>query len=131
MTKGIVDIIKNTERLVKNMEGDSYKEQYRGRFSGYTSRINATSEPFDPENAYAEVRLTTRDGREYEALFMTRAYMDYLFDKNKKTGENASGIYLAIEDKIDVEKITNETIKITIDELIEKLRVESFFREID
>lgn len=106
-----------------------YSEEYKKRFEGYKARIDwhDSRRPINPELDDADIILTTRDGKEYWTSFVTRKYLDYLFRKNKKTGECAGGTYFAMPGMIVVERIDKDSIRKTIDDMINLLSVESYF----
>ena len=102
------------------------------RFSRYTFRIvKSSSKPYNPKNEATDVRLITKDGSEYSANFVALEFVRYMFEKNKKTSECASGTYFCIPGMIIVEEISEPKIKATIDDLIENLEVEEFFKKIN
>jgi len=107
-------------------------DDYENKYKDYKFKINWTSsEPFDPMKDAVEVRLTTRDGEEYYANFVTTRFIDYLFKKNKETGECANGSYFCMPNMILVEEISKKNIKAAIDDLIEKLAIEMYFEKLD
>lgn len=103
-----------------------------GEYKGYSFRINWTdSKPFDPKKETVEVRLTTKDGQEYQANFTARKFIDYMFEKNKRTGECANGAYFCMPEMIIVERIDDSHIKSTIDDLIKNLEIQNYFKKVD
>lgn len=107
-----------------------YCKRYKSRYKDYKFRIKwDSSQPYDPECETVDVRLNIKKG-EYSADFVTRKYLDYIFEKNKRTGESASGTYFAMPGMIIVDRLDEPTIKTTIDNLIENLEVELFFKKI-
>ena len=101
------------------------------RFKGYTFRFDWT----DPENHESddeavEVILRTLAGQEYSANFTTRNFLDYLFEKNRRTGECASGTYFAMPSMILVERIDDTVIKETIDDMINNKEIEEYFKPV-
>ena len=106
--------------------------EYKDKYQGYNVRIHWTSsEPFDPRNETVEVRLTTKDGQEYAANFTAKGFVDYIFEKNKRTGECVNGTYFCMPNMILVEEITEQNIRATIDDLIRNLEIESHFGKVD
>ncbi len=102
------------------------------KFEGYDFEIDIPDrENFNPLNQAVEVVLTTRTGERYSANFVTRAFVDYMFEKNKRTGECANGTYFCMPDRIDIEEIKDENVRKTIDDLIKNLEIENYFRKID
>lgn len=105
---------------------------YQDKYKNYSFRFNWTSsEPFNPKREIVEVRLTRGDGQEYLAYFTTKDYIDYVFKKNKRTGECAEGTYFCVPNMILVEEISAQNVKNTIDDLINNLEVEIHFRKVD
>ena len=101
-------------------------------FEGYEFRLNWTSsEPFHPRNETVEVRLTAKDGQEYSANFTAHGFIDYMFVKNKNTGECAEGTYFCMPNMILVEEISKENVRKTIDDLINNFEIETYFKKID
>ena len=111
---------------MRNMRGG-----YKAKYSSYRFRIDWTSsEPFDPENEMLDVKLQTCDGQEYMANFTTLKFLACVFEKNKRTGECASGTYFCMPDNIVIlEKLTEEDVRKTIDDLIENEEVECYFKK--
>ena len=102
------------------------------KYQNYNFRFNWTSsKPFDPRKETVEVRLTTRDGQEYSAYFTAKGFIDYIFEKNKKTGECAKGAYFSIPNMILVEEISERNVMATIDDLINNLEIETYFKKVD
>lgn len=109
-----------------------YCKAYTQRFKDYSFKINPhNSEPFDPENDAINVRLSTKNGDEYSSMFITLNYLSYLFEKNARTGECASGAYFAMPEMVIVKRIDEPTVKATIDGLIDELAVEDHFTRLD
>lgn len=109
-----------------------YCKAYEQRFKDYSFKINPHhSEPFDPENAAINVRLSTKNGDEYSSIFITLNYLSYLFEKNARTGECASGSYFAMLEMVIVKRIDELTVKATIDGLIDELAVELHFQKLE
>lgn len=108
------------------------QDENPAKFRGYTFRFNWTSsEPFDPKEETVEVRLTTRDGQEYSANFTALRFIEYMFNKNKRTGECADGTYFCMPNMVLVEEISEQKVRATIDDLIEKLEIGAHFRKVD
>lgn len=97
----------------------------------YDFKIDWTSsEPFDPMNEAVDVVLTMQ-GQEYYASFVTRKFIDRMFEKNRRTGECATGTYFCMPGMIVVDKINDQNIRATIDDLIANLEIAEYFRKID
>lgn len=118
------------EKRIKEKE-KVYEEYVRQKFKDYEFKINWTSsEPYDIENEAIDVRITTSSGEEYSANFTTLKFLDYVFEKNRRTGECSSGTYFCMPGMIIVEKLTEDNIKRTIDDLIDRLCVENYLTNI-
>lgn len=101
------------------------------RFKDYKFRIDWTSSKPDPMRETVEVRLTTRDAQEYYANFTARGFIDYMFEKNTRTGECANGTYFCTPNMIIVEEISEQNVRATIDDLINNLEIEEYFKNVD
>lgn len=107
-------------------------DEYHDRYRDYSFRFDWTSsEPFNPVNETVEVILTTRNGQEYSANFTAKGFIDYMFEKNKRTGECAKGTYFCMPNMILVEEISERNVRATIDDLIENLGIEIYFSKVD
>lgn len=99
-------------------------------FKDYNFEIHWTSsKPFDVTNDSVEVRITTADGNRYMADFVTRKFLDTMFEKNKLTGECASGSYFAMPRMIVVDKLCVGVIKSTLDDLIANDEADFYFKK--
>ena len=85
------------------------------------------AEPYNPENAAIDVRLRTTEGREYTANIVTPKFIEGMFEKNKKTGECATGAYFAMPDMIIVNKINNDNVRRTIEDMIVNKEINKYF----
>lgn len=102
------------------------------KFGGYDFEIDIPDrEKFDPSNEAVEVTLITKEGERYSVNFVTRGFVGYIFEKNKRTRECANGTYFCMPNMILVEQITGEKIKKTIDDLIKNLEIENYFKKVD
>lgn len=115
-----------------NKEYETYKVDYKERYKDYEFSIYwPYEERLDLENELIGVILKTKQGQRYSAEFTTLKFIEELFKKNKRTQENVSGAYVAIPNLILVRNLKESTIKATIDDLIDKLAIEAFFKIID
>ena len=107
-------------------------DEYKDKYQNYNFRFNWTSsKPFNPRKETVEVRLTTRDGQEYYADFTAIGFINYMFEKNKRTGECANGAYFCMPNMILVEEVSEQNVTDTIDDLIENSDVETYFKKVD
>ena len=105
---------------------------YQDKYKDYNFRFNWTSSmPFNPRNETVEVRLTTKDGQEYFTNFTAKGFIDYMFEKNERTGECSSGTYFCIPNMILVEEISEQNVRTTINDLIKNLEIETHFKKVD
>lgn len=110
--------------MSKKSEHEKRKQEYLERFKDYSFYIfeERDGSSFNPNNVL-DVRLITRDGKEYSADFVTMRYLyNHFLD-----GE----VYFCTRGFVVVQTINNETIKKTIDDLITKLSVEHCFKELE
>ncbi len=77
-----------------------------------------------------DVEIVFEDGTRYFAAFFTLANIHTLFDKNKKTGECKSGLYLWSSDMLLVETLTHDVIIQTVQDLIEKKELGQAFSSV-
>lgn len=113
-------------RKIRRLERRLKEQLYGEQWKDYRVKIEAPT-PFDPHHDAAQVVLTTQRGVEYSAQFITRSYINDLFEKNKKTGECAGGTYFRMSDMIVVERITEDIVKRTIDDLIRNFELDESF----
>ncbi len=106
--------------------------EYKDKYAGYSFKIEVPDpKQFDPTNEVVEVRLTTKNGQEYYVDFVTTHFIDYIFEKNKRTKECAKGTYFCMPNMILVEEISESNVRATIDDLIDKLAIEKHFKKMD
>ncbi len=97
----------------------------------YQFKINVPNPArYDPANAAVEVEVTLKNGQRYRADFITRSFIDYVFEKNNRTGECAQGTYFCMTNPIIVTKIDQDNVKNTIDSLICDSEFEMYFQEL-
>ncbi len=90
-----------------------------------------SSEPFDPEKDAVDVRLVAEGGSEYWTTFTTKNFLDYMFEKNRRTGECAGSSYFSMEGMVIVERLDDDVVGLTIADLIENHKIESYFRPLE
>jgi|SRR3989338_6965195 len=103
-------------------------DDYEAHYHGYLIAIEQATPKIDPENTAVDVVLTTLSGDDYRANFATLKFIKYMFEKNRRTGECASGSYFCMPGLVIVERIDEEKIKNTIDDLIKNREIEEYFR---
>jgi hypothetical protein len=67
-----------------------------------------------------DIEISLPDGRRYSATFFTLSNIESLFEKNRRTGECDSGLYLWASDMVIVRDLEQQTIERTIASLIEQ-----------
>jgi hypothetical protein len=77
------------------------------------------------DNVDVEVRFA--DGRRYGATFFTLGNLERLFEKNRRTGECAGGLYLWAANMIVVDDLSAGTISRTVADLIEQREFDKAF----
>jgi len=82
-------------------------------------------------NDNSDVILTFINGEKYVATFFTYDNIQFLRQKNNKTGECLSGKYFWATDLILVEKINREEIELVISHLIKEEEFENVFDKIE
>ncbi|MFH1425132.1 MAG: hypothetical protein ABIG28_00165 [archaeon] len=115
--------------LTSKTEGE---EKYAERYNDHRVRLVwHSSEPIDSKKEVVEVRLTTKDGTERSSNYVTRKFLDWVFKKNRKTGECAQGSYFAMPGMVVVDEINETTTKEIIKEMIKNREVEKYFLPLD
>ena len=95
--------------------------------NNYQLTIYHGIDPLDPDNANVDVHVTFPNGKSFSAVFFTLQNIDALMKQYKKTGECAGGSYFWTSDMIVVQKLTEQTICETIDNLLAEGEFESVF----
>jgi len=112
-----------------NSKNKEYANSYRAKYKDYSFHIEWTDlKPIDPDLKAVDVVLETNTGQKYVANFVTLRFLDYMFEKNINTGECVSGTYFAMPGMIIVRRIDDKSLKATIDDLIENLELEEYFK---
>ncbi len=82
-------------------------------------------------NDNSDVILTFENGKKYVATFFTYDNIEFLRQKNNKTGECISGKYFWSKDLILIEKINRAEIELVISHLIKEEEFESVFKRME
>lgn len=115
-------------KKIRKQEREQRDQAYRAEWVPYQFTIHWEGDvPHDEDNDVVDVTLIRPDGHKYWANFITRKFLDYQFEKNKKTGECAGGAYFRMPNMILVGRITEETVKRTIDDLIDNYEIGQSF----
>ena len=93
----------------------------------YQLTIYSGTAPLDPNNDNVDVQVTFPNGESFSAVFFTLQNIDTLMKHYKKTGECANGLYFWTSDMLIVQKLTEQTICETIDNLLAQEEFESIF----
>ncbi len=102
--------------LKNNLEKYTFKIYFPGE-----EKINPNNESVD--------LIVNKMGKKYTGTLMTLNYLNNIFNKNKETGECANGSYFCMERLVIVNDLKKETIKKTLDGLIETGEFKDYFRE--
>ena len=84
-------------------------------------------DPLDPDNDNVDVQVTFPNGESFSAVFFTLQNINTLMKHYKKTGECANGLYFWTSDMLIVQKLTEQTLCETIDNLLAEEEFESVF----
>jgi hypothetical protein len=82
---------------------------------------------WDPLYDNVDVEVQLRDGRRFGATFFTLTNIQRLFEKNRNTGECASGLYLWAANMILVRDLSMATIEGTVEDLMAMDEFENAF----
>ena len=93
----------------------------------YKLTIYSGITPLDPDNDNVDVQVTFPNGESFSAVFFTLQNIDTLMKQYKKTGECANGSYFWASNMIIVQKLTEETICKTVDNLLSEEEFASVF----
>ena len=83
--------------------------------------------PLDPANDNVDVQVTFPNGESFSAVFFTLQNIATLMKHYKKTGECADGSYFWASDMIVVQRLTEQTICETVDNLLTEGEFASVF----
>ena len=88
------------------------------RRNNYKLTIYCGITPLNPDNANVDVHVTFPNGESFSAVFFTLQNIDTLMKHYKQTGECADGSYFWASDMIVVQRLTEQAICETIDNLL-------------
>lgn len=97
----------------------------------YQTIIFTGEQKLDPDDDNVDVEVQFYNGTRYVATFFTLKNLQSLFNKNKRTGECAAGLYFYTPDMIVVGKLTSEVIRETICNLIQEGVFTSAFLQVE
>jgi len=86
-----------------------------------------SEEPLNKKNEAVDL-IVYKDNKEYTGSIMTLDYLNYIFDKNKKSGEFRKGIYFPLDRWIIIKDLNKKTIRKALDDLIERKEFNDFFK---
>ena len=95
--------------------------------NNYKLTIYCGITPLDPDNDNVDVHVTFPNGESFSAVFFTLQNIDTLMKDYEKTGEGANGLYFWTSDMLIVQRLTEQTICETIDNLLAEEEFESVF----
>ena len=95
--------------------------------NGYQLTIFHGIDPLDPDNANVDVHVTFPNGESFSAVFFTLQNIATLMKAYEKTGEGANGLYFWTSDMLIVQKLTEQTICETVDNLLTEGEFASVF----
>ncbi len=95
--------------------------------NGYRLIIYDGIASLDPDNDNVDVQVTFPNGDDFSATFFTLQNIDTLMQHYTKTGECAAGSYFWTSNMIIVQKLTEQTICETIDDLLAEEEFTSVF----
>lgn len=78
----------------------------------------------------ADVEVHFADGRRFGATFFTMDNLRWLFEKNRRTGECAGGLYLWAISMIITEDLSGDTVARTVENLLQEGSFETAFGEL-
>jgi hypothetical protein len=82
---------------------------------------------WDPAGDNVDVEVTLGNGSRFGATFFTVNNVERLFQRNRETGECASGIYLWAANMILVQELTMEVMEKTVADLLDNEEFYSAF----
>ena len=83
--------------------------------------------PLNPDNDNVDVHITFPNGESFSAVFFTLQNIETLMKDYRKTGECANGLYFWTSDMLIVQKLTEQAICETVDNLLADGEFESVF----
>lgn len=95
--------------------------------SDYQLTIYNGIAPLDPDNDNVDVHVTFPNGESFSAVFFTLQNIETLMKDYRKTGECANGLYFWTSDMLIVQKLTEQAICETVDNLLTDGEFESVF----
>ena len=75
-------------------------------------------DPIDPDNANVDVHATFPNGESFSAVFFTLQNIATLMKDYEQTGEGANGLYFWTSDMLIIQKLTEQTICETVENLL-------------
>lgn len=99
--------------------------------NNYKLTIYCGIKPLDPDNDNVDVHVAFPNGESFSAVFFTLQNIDTLMKDYEKTGEGANGLYFWTSDMLIVQRLTEQTICETIDNLLAEEEFTSVFSKND
>jgi hypothetical protein len=85
----------------------------------------------DSANDNVDVQVEFANGQRFGATFFTLSNIETLFEKNRKSGECAGGLYLWASNMILVRDLSTATIERAVDDLVACDEFRSAFAQLD
>lgn len=129
----LVKRIHELDQTIRAKTETSEQKVYRERFEGYQIKFELEGlVELDAACDILDVNLTTKDGKDYWTTFTTMQYLFWIFEKNKETGELLSGTYFCMpHNMIIVQRLDKNTIRKTIDDLVNNCEIDDYLRKDD
>jgi hypothetical protein len=108
--------------------GRSLMAELKGR--RYSIKVFQGSEGMNPVDDNVDVEVEFDDGSRYAATFFTLENLRRLFEKNERTGECKSGLYLWASDMIIVRELSEAVISETVADLLAQEEFEGAFSKL-
>ena len=96
----------------------------------YSIHVHHGLEGVDPADDNVDVEVRFDDGSRYAGVFFTLNNLRSLFEKNERTGECKSGLYLWASDMVIVRELSAASISETVADLIAEGEFESAFSKL-
>lgn len=92
-----------------------------------TFSLRPVARAWKPDDDNVDVEVVLEDGRRFGATFFTIANITKLFEKNRRTGECAGGLYFWADHMIVVETLTSPVMERTTEDLLQTGEFEHVF----
>lgn len=103
---------------------------YSLRFKGYEIETDIPYLNDDAEDQSVDVTLVLPSGERLVATFVTLEYLKAMRQLHRQTGDFCNGKYFTTSGMIEIEEISEENIRKTIDDLIEQESLHIIFDDV-